>query len=408
MKKSLLLLVSAALCAGFSSCSDDNQPAQQLPHEISIINEYPEGFDTGSATALSVTFTELNTRDTYTLTSDAASESLTFLLPTGTYDYTGIITYTTTLSDNSDKTLQLRSIGSSVTVTGPTTLTLDWFMANAASDLIISEIYAAGSKNAAGTSGLRDAFIRIYNNSDHTLYADGLAIVESDFVNSRSNDYDILTPANDRNINFTVGAVWVIPGSGSDVAIEPGEYITLTDQAIDWSTQVEGALDLTGANFEWYDDVAQDTDNPSVANLDKWFSYSKTVWMMSNQCNRSYALVKFPEGMTVDKYLAEYKGSYDYLHPTTGTQMRKENAYLIPNNWIIDGVNLSNKEVFVRGALAVSIDASYASISDINGDKQRFGKKFIRKTAAVTPDGRKILQDSDDSAADFILVSANN
>lgn len=407
MKKISFILASIAVCAGFVSCSDNDEPEEQ-PNLITLQSTFPEGMDHYSIhfQDMTVTFTELNTRQTYTATAEHLAASLNIFLPTGTYDYSGIVNYTQTLEDGSDKELALRTVGSSVTIAGDRDLAITWFKSTPSQGLLISEIYAAGSHNAAHTGGIRDAFIRIYNNSDVTMYADGLAIVESDFVNSRANDYDILTPENDRDVNFTVGVVWVIPGNGHDVAIEPGKSITVTDQAIDWSAQVEGALDMTGADFEWYDDVALDTDNPSVPNLDKWFSYSNTIWIMSNQCNRSYALVRFPEGMTADKYLADYKGAYDYIHPATGKQLRKEKAYLIPNEWILDGVNLGNREMYVRGALASSIDASYACISEKNSDPQRFGKKFSRKVAMTTVDGREILQDTDDSASDFILKAA--
>lgn len=407
MKIHSIILASAMLATAAISCSDKNELDERL-NLVTLQSTFPEGMTHYSISFkdMTVTFTELNTRETYTATAPHMAASLNISLPTGTYDYSGIINFTQTLEDGSQKELLLRAVGSSVTITGDCDLPVEWFKSTPSQGLLISEIYAAGSPNAAHTGGIRDAYIRIYNNSDRIMYADGLAIVESDFVNSRANDYTVMTPANDRDLNFTVGVIWVIPGGGKDVAIEPGESITLTDQAIDWSSQVEGALDLSGADFEWYDDVAQDTDNPSVPNLEKWFSYSNTVWIMSNQCNRSYALVRFPQGMTVEKYLAEYKGSYDYIHPATGTQLRKEKAYLIPNGWIVDGVNLGNRETYVRGALSSSIDASYACISEKNSDKQRFGKKFIRKVAATTADGRGILQDTDDSASDFILTTA--
>lgn len=411
MKKFAFILASLSLCAGFSSCSDDNDTLEEQKFTVALDSNFPEDFEAEDAEFINsaITFTELNTRVTYSFTSDADDnntvESVT--LPIGIYDYAGEINYTATLSDGSEKSLLLRTIGNSVTITGAQTLTLNWFKSTPSEGFVISEIYAAGSPNATGKNGLKDTYIRIYNNSAETLYADGLAICESDFVNSRTNDYTILTPENDLNVNFTAGTVWVVPGSGKDVAVEPGKYITIVDQAIDWSAEVEGALNLTDADFEWYDDHAMDTDNPSVPNLDKWFSYSNTIWIISNQCNRSYALVKMPEGMTAESYLAEYKGSYKYIHPATGKEMTKQNACRIPNSWIIDGVNLGNLETFVHGALAPSIDASFACISEKNSDPQRFGKVFVRKTATTTPDGRVILQDSDDSAADFLLKSTH-
>lgn len=407
MKFHSFILASMALCTALASCSDKDEPEEQS-HLVTLQNTFPDGMNhyTVSFKDMTVTFTELNTRQTYTATSPHLAASLNIFLPTGTYDYSGTVNYTQALEDGTQKDLLLRTVGSSVTVTGDMDLDLTWFRSTPSQGLLISEIFAAGSFNATHTNGLRDSYIRIYNNSSETLYADGMAVVESDFVNSRASDYTILTPANDRNVNFTVGTVWVIPGTGKDVAVEPGRYITIVDQAIDWSAQVEGALDHTGADFEWYDDVALDTDNPSVPNLEKWFSYSKTIWIMSNQCNRSYALVRFPQGMTAERYLADYKGGYDYIH-TLGTQMHKENAYLIPNEWIVDGVNLGDRENFVRGALASSIDASFACISEKGKDPLRFGKAFARKTAATTPDGRVILHDTDDSSADFTLIQAH-
>lgn len=408
MNKITVIATSIALCAGFASCSDDKDDPAEVKHNVTVVSSFPTDFQVQDPyfESASITFTELNTRNQYTFTVGEDDENFNIALPTGTYDYAGEFKYYTLLPDDAEKHLVLRTIGSSVTITGETSLTLDWFYSNPSSDFIISEIYAVGSFNAAHTGGIRDAFIRIYNNSDQTLYADGLAITESDFVNARSNDYTILTAANDREVNFTAGTIWVIPGNGTDVPVRPGEYITLVDQAIDWGAQVDGALDHTGADFEWYNDNAQDTDNPDVPNLNLWYCYSKTIWVMSNASNRSYALVKFPDGIDKDKYLADYKGEYDYIHPATGTQMHKSTCYLIPNEWIIDGVNLSNREAYVHGALSVSIDASYASISDTNSDKLRFGKKFVRKVVATTPDGRKILQDTDNSASDFDLVSA--
>ncbi len=410
------MAVTTVFAAGISSCSDNDDPKVENA-TLTVSNIYPEGFVEGEKTveSVSMVFTELNTREVTTYTSaEAAASSWTVSLPAGLYDYTGVIDYKITLSDGNEKPMRLRCVGNSVTVTGSSTISPEWFNISGGnqndpeddkSGLVISEIYAAGSLNAAGTGGVRDAFIRIYNNSDKVQYADGLGIVESDFVNAKTNDYEILTPANDRAKNFTVGTVWVIPGSGKDVPVNPGEYITVADQAIDWSAQVANALDLTGADFEWYDDHAMDTDNPAVPNLDKWFCYSRTIWIMSNQCNRSYAIVRFPEGMTSEKYLAEYKGEYDYIN-SLGSQMHKAAAYLIPNEWIIDGVNLSDNESFVRGALSVAVDASFAAISDKARDPNRFGHKFIRKTAVTTADSRVILQDTDNSADDFTLVNA--
>ena len=204
----------------------------------------------------------------------------------------------------------------------------------------------------------------------------------------------------------------MIPGNGTDVPIEPGESIKIVDQAINWGEQVTGALNHTDADFEWYDEVTvgsvRDTDNPSVDNLDKWFSYSATVWLPSQQCNRSYALVRFPAGMTAEKYLADYIGDYTYIAAATGKEMTAGKCYRIPFDWILDGVNLCPTEAFTVSALDSSIDMSYSAVSDKNNDKNRYGKAFVRRISGTSPVGNAILMDTNDSANDFEVKSVSS
>ncbi len=395
----ILLVLSAPLL--LSSCIDDKDDdvADSIP--IAFINKLPEGVP--SIKSAVITMTELNTGSVYRI--DPFAEELGSV-PLGIYDYEGTIRFDSHDEETGtsvEKTL--RVAGTSVTISSPISLHLEWFFSNPGGTLIFSEIYATGSPNATATGGIRDSYFKIYNNTDQTIYADGLGIVESALVNAKASTYEILTEANDRQKNFTAATIWVIPGSGTDFPIEPGKSLKIVDQAIDWSTQVSGAFDHRDADFEWYDDNAQDTDSPSVPNLSKWYCYSNTIWIMSNQCNRSYALVKFPDGMTSEEYLSQYHGGYDYIS-TIGTQMHNDRAYLIPNSWIIDGVNLGNSEAYIYGALGNNIDISYACISDRNSDPNRFGRIFRRKVATTTSDDRVIFQDTNDSKADFIVISS--
>ncbi|MDE6629493.1 MAG: DUF4876 domain-containing protein, partial [Muribaculaceae bacterium] len=62
---------------------------------------------------------------------------------------------------------------------------------------------------------------------------------------------------------------------------------------------------------------------------------------------------------------------------------------------------------YVIGALGKSIDISYASISPVDKDPNRFGNVFTRKTAATLSNGAPLLMDTNDSAADFSLLKAH-
>nr|MDE7386055.1 DUF4876 domain-containing protein [Muribaculaceae bacterium] len=326
-------------------------------------------------------------------------------LPAGTYNIDGNAKATT--ADGVEK--QLRTVAKNVVITETSkTIKLEWFFYNADNSLVFSELYVSGTLNAKGTGGLQDVYFKIYNNTDEVIYADGLALCESQMLNTTTNQ--IITEANFPENNFTTQVVYVIPGNGTDVPVQPGQSIKIVDQAINWSAEMPEALDHTDADFEWYDEVTsnsvKDTDNPDVPNLDKWFSYSATIWRVSIQCNRSYALVRFPQGMTAEQYLADYAGNYDYIG-VTGKQMTATKCYLIPNEWIIDGVNMCIASKFNQAALSSKVDMSYTSIADEDLVTLRCSHMFVRKQAGVSPAGNIILQDTNDSANDFLIAKAN-
>lgn len=396
--------ISLAMGATVSSCSDDDTT---VTYPVVISQTYPAELpSTYSVESGTITYKELNTGRTYTFELPLTEADV---LPAGTYDIDGSMKVSYTNGEGERVEQTLRAIASQQVISATAqSASLKWFFYNSTNTLVFGEIYCAGSLNAAGTSGLYDTFFTIYNNTDEVQYADGLALVESKLTNASTDE--IRTPANQIETNFTVQTVYVIPGNGHDVAINPGESIKIVDQAIEWNAQVAGALDHRDADFEWYDVVTtgsvRDTDNPDVPNLDKWFSYSLTIWIPSNQCNRSYALVRFPEGMTAEKFLEEQKGDYKYVNAATGKEMDGTKAYLIKYEWILDGVNLCPNESWVKGALSTSVDASHAAISEAKSDKNRFGKKFVRKVSGVSAAGNTILMDTNDSAQDFEIVSA--
>lgn len=391
------LFVCSVIALGFTACSDDDEPTPV--YDITFSENLPAGY---TITSQTINFTEINTGSVTTVTSTTGLQ-----LTAGTYN---IDASATAVATENDITVErsLRAVAQNVVITESThSVDLTWFFFNPNNSLVISEIYVSGSLKADGKGCLYDSFFRIYNNTDEVQYADGLALCESKFINATA--ITVLTEANKPENNFTTQSVYVIPGNGTDVPIQPGQSIKIVDQAIDWTEQVSSALDHSDADFEWYDEVTtgsvRDTDNPDVPNLDKWFSYSATIWLPNQQCNKSYALVRFPAGMTAEKYLEEYNGEYQYLS-ATGKEMTGTKAYLVPNEWILDGVNLCVAQDLKQTSLAPSIDMSIASIAIENSVANRAGKKFVRRVSGISPAGNTILMDTNDSANDFEVVSA--
>jgi len=384
----------AAMSLVLASCSGDDGPAPVYP--VSVSETVPSGATIKSLKAI---FTEINTGETTTLTS------LTGLsLAAGTYD---IEAEAIAEADGIQKTL--RAAARNVVINESTgSISLDWFYFTPGNSLVFSKIFVAGSLKADGKSCLYDSYFCIYNNTDEVIYADGLLLCESKLINSQETD--LRTEANMPENNFTVQTLYAIPGTGTDVPVQPGKYIKIADQAINFNDPAAGlkGQDNTDADFEWYDEVnvgtIRDTDNPSVPNLVKVFSYSKTIWLPNQQCNKSYALVRLPEGMTFEQYLSQYNGEYDYVG-VTGKDMKGTNCYLVPNDWIIDGVSLCPTSKFKHNWLAPSVDISYASVAEDSSVGNRAGKVFVRKVAGTSPAGNTILQDTNDSANDFEIVS---
>lgn len=390
--KSLLkaMALGAAIAAGLTACSDNDA----VTYQVEISSQLPA---VCTLENVELKLTELNT-GAVTVTSTPDN----LLLPAGTYNIEGTAT-----AHISGAERHLRTVAQNVVISGTATaLRLDWFFYNPANTLVFSEIFITGSLNAKGTGCIYDSYFRIHNNTDEVIYADGLALVESENTNGGMREIisDEAKPVN----NFVVQTVYVIPGNGTEHPIAPGQSIKIADQGVNFTEQITPAMDNTVADFEWFDEVTvgtlRDVDT-DIPNLDKWFSYSKTIWIPTQQCNRSYALVRFPAGMTREQFLADYALSYRYINTKTGTEMTASSCYRIPNSWIIDGVNLCPSSQYVVATLSPAVDMSFASIAYDTAVTNRAGKMFARKVSGISAAGNTIYLDTDDSANDFEIVS---
>ena len=114
-------------------------------------------------------------------------------------------------------------------------------------------------------------YVELYNNSDTTIYLDGLTfgdalladpfIQPEDHVNSCTLFPDMM--------GDTTG-VWAemlfrFPGTGHDYPVVPGQAVVIATDAVDHTVVNPDATDLTNANFEFIG--PSDVDNPSVPNM---------------------------------------------------------------------------------------------------------------------------------------------
>ena len=406
------LLLSAALV--LTGCSD-NTPKQVAIGTGEIALEKPANFTTMEIKSGKYTFTNVATGVVteldYPLSADA-------MVDEGLYDvkFEGEAEVLVDLAEadhdataSQALTVRTQGVQNNVVVKADGSFRLQLSLSvvpEAGSGFVISEIYYVGSAYAADASGKQqqyngDAYIKITNNSDTVLYADGLAFVESAFTTSSKQDYTPMV----RDEAITVDAIFVVPGSGKEHPVQPGQSIVLCDNAQNHKEADESFMDLSKADFEWFTNSTlaayPDIDNPAVPNLEVYYCYTATIFVMNKQGTKAYAIVRIPEGTTKESYLNEY--TYEaYYTNVLGNPTKPAKYYKIPNEWVVDAVELRGyKYEFAWPVFDPSFDISYTYCGDLNAGSIDYGTAVRRKVAYTTEDGRTVYQDTNNSAEDF-------
>lgn len=111
------------------------------------------------------------------------------------------------------------------------------------------------------------AYLRLYNNSDTTIYLDGLIIgsglaAQFDYPNFPCSLY---APYAGDPLGVWAAYFYQLPGRGMDYPLLPGQSAVLATDAIDHRPLFSLGLDLHQADFEFYGGPG-DVDNPDVPN----------------------------------------------------------------------------------------------------------------------------------------------
>ncbi len=293
----------------------------------------------------------------------------------------------------------------SVTITGDN-LSVDMSLIvtepNLEGDFVFSELFLTGTYKPTGTVYNGDQYVVIHNNSNKVQYADKLIFFESKFATNTKYDYtpDVMSEA------VAVHAMMIVPGDGTTYPIEPGESFIIADNAMNHLEANTNSTDLSNALFEWHSDLSTiDVDNPSVTNLENVYLSSGTFWMANKQGTRAYVIGRLPEDVTTESFLADYKYDYSYA---IGSYTMNASTYKFPNDWILDGVNLSPTSAFVWRVMDDTVDLGYASFGANTTTSENAGMAVVRKVdeTNTAAEGRTILVDNNNSTSDFETVGA--
>ena len=397
LRNTILFLMALPLVA-LSSCSDED--SSSVPHTQSKFTvTLPEGISDLKIEDQSLQLTNLSTGKTvkYQSLNDVD-------LMEGLYDcvYSAEVTYTAKNAEGEETTNKGRLSGKAenVEITGKEkNIGIDTYFSADNDDFIFEEIFFSGTLRSSGSQYYGDSYIKIYNNTDHVLYADSLVIAESDFLTTMKQEYK----PNIMDTDMAVAAMYMIPGTGRDVPVQPGGKLLIVDNAVDHTVANPNSWNMTTADYEWYDESTNpqftDIANPKVPNLEKIYCSTLTLWSPHTQGFKSYALAR----MHTDKntFLLDYLYNYNYhLTGQTGEADMTGTSYRLPNSWILDAVNMSSKAGFQWIVTSPALDRGFTYNSEFNFDDSRFGKSVRRKVGSM--DGKRaILMDTNNSAEDF-------
>lgn len=257
--------------------------------------------------------------------------------------------------------------------------------ASVSSALVFKEIHYNACKLIGKTTPyLKDTFFEIYNNSDETVYADGICL--GDPLSCKVYDFsDKLENA--AECVFIGTYVWQVAGNGHDYPIAPGESFIIAASAIDHSQTAE-TLDLSTAEFETICEKYINKGGQTDANAVN----------MTLACTIKESALGNQFGKFID-------GAWCLFYPSR--PLRKDGEYIESNHAnnygldilkadVLDAVDCLKTENPEDKRLENVLDAGWIKCNPTGGNQS-----IVRKVAKTLEDGRIVLQDTNNTTEDF-------
>ena len=387
MKKVLFMVMAAAAAVSITSCDPSDNTVSAISANV-IIDE--SGLDEGvNVETYVVTFTNVYTGLTVATGSEngiATAEELTpglyNILVSGQY-----IDGTVYIISGSATNVNINTDGQNITVA---------VASSEQSALIFKEIYYSG---CGDNYYFRDQFYEIYNNSDETVYADGMCIAETIFADGTFTVRYQYPIENQDYYVFVNNVIWQIPGNGTDYPVEPGESIVIaqwgTDHRVESLSAGDSKVDLSGADFEALEGESEMFDGTVITD---------------NAAINMIAVVN-PRGYSTPQWLTSVSGSqYIIFKPTsplrtsdflvaTNDDTGMSTALEIPISYVIDAVQaVSGPERLNFLGLPTMLDAGTIWV-DSPGSYT--GQSISRRILSTEDDGRVVYQDTNNTSNDF-------
>lgn len=230
---------------------------------------------------------------------------------------------------------------------------------------VISEIYYNGAPPPPPLY-YHDQFTEIYNNSSVTEYLDGYIIGDQDYGYKEDPDF-----------MYSIH-LYQFPGNGYDYPVPPGGTVIIAQDAENHLLKNAHSLDLSQADFEYYNPLSNDIDNPDVPNMIQLHHKYGFDFLYSTR-NDAIFIAKLEEGDTLAY------GPFDLI--------------LSPKCRVIDGVEYK-EDVTNYDVKRFSDDIDAGITGGLPGYQ---GKSVARKVFKVVGD-LKVLMDNNNSSIDFHIL----
>jgi hypothetical protein len=359
---------------------------------IQLTAEYPSNYSTLRASNVQISLVSKTDGTTYNGTTDAnGTLKIADIIP-GTYNISAVRAITATEAQTLTgiaQQIQLNAAQNDFTINGTSSLTLK-LSGSAAGSLLIKEVYYTGSKTPTGGTYFSDQFVEIYNNSTEVIYLDGLCIADLYGNSGLINPNSPITPYKDDTENSYASNVWRIPGSGKQHPLAPGSSIVIAQDGVNHKEATlnpNSPVDLSNAEWETYNqrDDNRDADAPNVPNLEKLYFTGGFDWL----------LTVFGPGLVIFR-----TDDFNKLEKVAIPNSTLPERIKIPNNLVIDAFEaLKDASSVGYKRVPVALDAGFVYAADT------YNAESFRRKVVTTINGRRILQDTNNSGNDFVKLA---
>jgi len=383
----LLFMAIAGFMILLNSCRKNDVAKKFI---LTVAVQYPDGYSATVAEGIKVKVNYTSTARVDSAVTDAAGNAQ-FNLPAGMYNITA-----------NGETTEFAFNGSADNImhSDVQTVTIKLHAAALGGGLVFKEIYYVGSKTPTGGNYFADQFQEIYNNSDDTIYLDGLAIGSLMPITSGSASTWVDGSGNLLPRLPLQGYIAYIPGTGKQHPLLPRKSIVIAQDGIDHKTDPLGnpsaPVNLGNADWEYFVgdfNSGKDADAAAVPNLSIMFTTSTTlVDQLYSVFGSAYVLFRLPEGTDPIAYAINEANLSFAPGSSSGTKY-----LMLPREYVIDAVECVRVEENQRfKRIPAELDAGY-TFSD-----GTYVSQSVRRKVKQIVDGKVIYKDTNNSTEDFL------